>query len=119
RIDGRGGRLGPDLSRIPANQSNQVLTRAVRDASATFTVGFEPVTIVTRDGQQIRGTRKAEDVFSIQIMDTRERLQGYLKTNLRSVTRDKQSLMPDFGPDRLADPDLNDLLAFLATRRVS
>lgn len=119
RIDGRGGRLGPDLSRIPANQSNQVLTRAVRDASASFTVGFEPVTIVTRDGQQIRGTRKAEDVFSIQIMDTRERLQGYLKTNLRSVTRDKQSLMPDFGPDRLADQDLNDLLAFLATRRVS
>jgi putative heme-binding domain-containing protein len=119
RIDGRGGRLGPDFSRIPANLSNQVLTRGIRDASASFTAGFEPIAIVTRDGQQIRGTRKAEDVFSIQIMDTRERLQGYLKTNLREVTREKKSLMPDFGADRLSDQDLNDLLAFLGERRVS
>jgi hypothetical protein len=34
-------------------------------------------------------------------MDTNERLQGYLKANLREVIRDKKSLMPDFGPDRL------------------
>lgn len=119
RIDGRGGRLGPDLSRIAASQSNQVLTRAIRDASASFTTGYQPVTLITRDGQQIRGTRKGEDVFSIQIMDTRERLQGYLKANLREVTREKKSLMPDFGPDRLSDQGLNDLLAFLGTRRIS
>src|SRR5713226_5111704 len=79
RVNGRGGRLGPDLSRIAASQSNQVLTRAIRDASESFTSGYEPVTLITRDGQQIRGTRKGEDAFSIQIMDTRERLQGYPK----------------------------------------
>ena len=85
RVNGRGGRLGPDLSRIAANQSNQVLARAIRDASAAFTSGYEPVTLVARDGQQIRGTRKGEDAFSIQIMDTTRRLQGYLKANLREV----------------------------------
>jgi cytochrome c oxidase cbb3-type subunit 3 len=119
RIDGRGGRLGPDFSRIAANLTNQALTRGIRDASASFAAGYEPVALVTRDGQQIRGTRKAEDVFSIQIMDTRERLQGYLKANLREVTREKKSLMPDFGPDRLSEQDVNDLLAFLGARRVS
>jgi putative heme-binding domain-containing protein len=119
RVNGRGGRLGPDLSRIAATQSNQVLTRAIRDASASFTSGYEPITLVTRDGQQIRGTRKGEDPFSIQIMDARERLQGFLKANLRDVIRDNKSLMPDFTPDRLSDPDLNDLLAYLATLRIS
>ena len=119
RVNGTGGRLGPDLSRIAANQSNQVLTRAIRDASASLASGYETVTLVTRDGQQIRGTRKGEDAFSIQIMDTGERLQGYLKANLREVIRDKKSLMPDFGPDRLSDADLNDLLAFLGTLRIS
>ena len=119
RVNGRGGRLGPDLSRIAANQSNQALTRAIRDASASFTSGYEPITIVTRDGQQIRGTRKGEDSFSVQIMDVRERLQGYLKANVREVTRDKKSLMPDFTPDRLSDKDLNDLLAYLGTLRIS
>ena len=119
RVNGRGGRLGPDLSRIAASQSNQLLTRAIRDASASLTSGFETVALVTRDGQTIRGTRKGEDAFSVQIMDARERLQGYLKTNLREVTRDKKSLMPDFGPDRLSDQDLDDLLAFLGTLRIS
>jgi putative heme-binding domain-containing protein len=117
RVNDAGGRLGPDLSRLAASQSNQVLTRAIRDASASLTSGYETVTLVTRDGQQIRGTRKSEDAFSIQIMDTGERLQGYLKANLREVIRDKKSLMPDFGPDRLSDRDLNDLLAFLGTLR--
>jgi putative heme-binding domain-containing protein len=119
RIKGRGGRLGPDLSRLAASQSNRVLTEAIRHASASFTRGFEPVTLITRDGQRIRGTRKGEDPFSIQIMDTNERLEGYLKADLREVIHETQSLMPDFGTDRLSDEDLNDLLAFLGTFRVA
>lgn len=119
RVNGRGGRLGPDLSRIAANQSSQVLTRAIRDASVSFTSGYEPVTLVGRDGRNIRGARKGEDAFSIQIMDTSGRLQGYVKADLREVARDKMSLMPDFGLDRLSEQDLNDVLAFLGTLRIS
>ena len=119
RINDHGGYLGPDLSRIAASQSNQVLTEAIRNASASFTSGYEPVTLVTRDGQRIQGARKAEDAFSIQIMDTHERLQGYVKGNLREVIRERTSLMPDFGPDRLSNQDLNDVVAYLATFRAS
>jgi len=118
RVNGRGGRLGPDLSQI-GNQTRQALRRSIREASAAFSSGFEPVTLVTRDGQQIRGARKSEDPFSIQIMDTHERLQGYLKTDLRDVTRDTTSLMPDYGADRLNEQDLDDLLGFLATLRAT
>jgi putative heme-binding domain-containing protein len=117
RINGRGGFLGPDLSRIAASQSNQLLTKAIRDASASFTSGYEPVTIVTRNGTRMRGVRKAEDAFSIQIMDTYGRLQGYVKDDLTDVVHEKQSLMPDFGQDRLTDQELDDLLAFLDTFR--
>jgi hypothetical protein len=75
------------------------------------------VTIVTKSGERIRGVRKNEDEFSIQIMDTRERLQGYLKDNLAEVRVEKQSLMPVYGADRLNDRDLNDLLQYLTTLR--
>ena len=75
--------------------------------------------LATRDGQRIQGVRKAEDAFSIQIMDTHERLQGYLKSNVREVVRDKTSLMPDFGPDRLSAQDLDDVVAYLATFRAA
>jgi hypothetical protein len=77
------------------------------------------VTVTTHEGKQIRGVRKAEDAFSIQIMDTGGRLQGYVKADLREVVHEQKSLMPDFGPDRLSDRALDDLLAFLGTLRIS
>lgn len=118
-VNDRGGRLGPDLSRIASSQSREALRRSIRDASAAITSGYEPVTLVTRDGQRIRGVRKGEDAFSIQIMTSRERLQGYVKAELREVSRDTQSLMPSFGADRLSDIDLDDLLEYLGTLRAN
>lgn len=116
-VRGRGGRLGPDLSQIAQTQSRAQLTLAIRAASDSTPAGYRPVTLVTRDGQRIRGAMKSEDAFSIRIMDTEERLQGYLKSTLREVIREPGSLMPDLGPDRLNDTDLEDLLAFLTTLR--
>jgi hypothetical protein len=75
------------------------------------------VTLVTREGERIRGVKKNEDEFSIQIMDTRERVQGFLKANLTELTNDKQSLMPVYGADRLNDRDLDDLLRYLTSLR--
>ena len=46
----------------------------------------QTVTIVTRDGREIRGERRNEDAFSIQL-DADGRLQGFLKTDLRDVKR--------------------------------
>ena len=83
--------------------------REIRTPSEWMPPGFETVTLVTKDGQRIRGAKKAEDVFSIQIMDTRERIQGYSKASLQEVIYEKTSLMPAYGPARLNDGDLNDL----------
>ena len=71
--------------------------------------------MVTEGGERIRGLKKAEDAFSIQIVDTAERLQGYLKADLRDVQDEAQSLMPPFGPDQLSDGDLDNLLRFLTS----
>ena len=79
RVAGRGGRLGPDLTRIGVARSRAALVREIRTPSEWMPPAFETVTLVTKDGQRIRGAKKNEDVFSIQVMDTRERIQGYLK----------------------------------------
>ena len=79
--------------------------------------GYQPVTIVTRDGQRIRGVKKNEDAFSVQIMDTHERLQGYVKSDLKEVIDEETSLMPDFGSDRLSEADLGDLVVYLQRLR--
>jgi len=117
RVSGNGGRIGPDLSRIGVQRSRAALTREIRTPSEWMAPNFETVTLVTKDGQRIRGVKKAEDVFSIQIMDTRERIQGYLKSNLQEVVYEKNSLMPTFGTAQLPDSDLRDLLGYLTSLR--
>jgi putative heme-binding domain-containing protein len=116
RVKGRGGQLGPDLSRIGSARSRQVLQNKIRGASDNIRPGYEPVTVVTRDGRRIRGVKKNEDEFSIQIMDTTERLQGFMKSTV-AVTDEPRSLMPAYGADRLSDRDLDDLLRYLGTLR--
>lgn len=117
RVNGTGGRLGPDLSRIGAARTRNALVRQIRGAVEDFRSGYEPVTLTPPNGQPIHGVKKNEDLFSVQIMDTRERIQGYLKEDMREVKNDTRSAMPAFGPDRLNDHDLDDLLAYLQTLR--
>lgn len=117
RVNGRGGRLGPDLSRIGAARTRAAIVRRIRGGVETFQEGFAPVTVTAKNGQAIQGVKKNEDLFSVQIMDSRERIQGYLKSDVREVTSGTRSAMPAFGPDSLSENDLNDVAAFLATRR--
>jgi putative heme-binding domain-containing protein len=117
RVAGLGGRLGPDLTRIGIARSRAALVREIRTPSEWIPSAYETVTLVTKDGQRIRGVKKNEDVFSIQIMDTRERIQGHLKSSLQEVIYEKSSLMPAFGPGRVSDSDLNDLVGYLSTLR--
>jgi len=119
RVGARGGRLGPDLTRIGVARSRAALVREIRTPSEWLAPGFETVTLVTRDGQRIRGTKKNEDTFSIQVMDMRERIQGYLKADLEQVVYEKDSLMPAFGAARLNDGDLHDLVGYLSSLRGS
>lgn len=116
-VNGKGGRLGPDLTRIGVARSRTALEREIRNASEYIPQGYEPVTVVMRDGRQIKGARRNEDSFSIQIMDTREQVSTFLKKDLREVIEEKKSLMPDYGPDKLTESELNDLLAYLGTLR--
>jgi len=117
RVAGRGGRIGPDLTRIGAARSRAALAREIRTPSEWIPPAFETVTVVTKDGQRIRGAKKNEDVFSIQVMDVRERIQGFVKANLQEVIYEKDSLMPAFGPGRLSESDLNDVVGYLSSLR--
>jgi putative heme-binding domain-containing protein len=117
RVDAEGGRLGPDLSRIGSARSREVLVARLRTGVDQSRSGFQPVTITPESGPAIRGVKKNEDLFSVQIMDTRERIQGYEKDKVMSVVDGTRSLMPIFGPERLSDSDLNDLVRYLGTLR--
>lgn len=116
-VDGHGGALGPNLSRIALSRSRESLERSIRDPDDTIESGFRAISLETTDGRRIEGIVKAEDAFSIQIIDSDQRLSGYDLSQLSMVVREERSLMPRFGRRNLDQSELDDVLAFLATLR--
>ena len=117
RVNGVGGRLGPDLSRIGAARAREVLELRIRGGVEGFLPGYEPVTLTPQEGQAVVGVKKNEDLFSVQIMDTRERIQGYDKAALKEMQNNSRSAMPPFGSNRISESDLDDLIRYLQTLR--
>jgi putative heme-binding domain-containing protein len=125
-VQGRGGVLGPDLSRVGEARSVPYLIDSIREPSKELSSGmldpnnhyglplvYDTVTVATANGQKIVGVAKNEDTFSIQLLDTNQRLQFFLTKDLQEVTHERKSLMPAYSEQMLKPADLQDLLAYL------
>jgi len=112
RVDGKGGRLGPDLSDVGANRSPGSLQRSIVDPSSQMFPINRPVRIVTRDGRVINGRRLNEDTYTVQISDTEGRLISLNKSDLREFTIMTKSNMPSY-KDELTSDEIADVVAYL------
>jgi cytochrome c oxidase cbb3-type subunit III len=123
-IAGKGGRLGPDLTTTGAGRAAGYIIESVRypsrrlaqgisEAMKEFSTEYETVKVETADGQKFSGVLLNEDSFTLQMLDTREQLHLFEKSQLRSFEKSRESLMPAYDEKTLSDKDLNDILAFL------
>ena len=62
-----------------------MIVRRIRGGIEGFREGYAPVTLTPQTGSPISGVKKNEDLFSVQIMDTSERIQGYEKDKMKAV----------------------------------
>jgi putative heme-binding domain-containing protein len=129
-VAGKGGRLGPDLSRVGAARSPKYLAEKLRNPIGSTAAGlmepgkewpleFGTVTVVTRSGETIQGVVRNEDSYSIQLMDLSENLHSYMKKDLIEVKHVEKSAMPAYSEDMLDGAQLRDLVAFLSSLRGS
>lgn len=114
RVSGRGPRLAPDLSDIGLARTPASLLRSLLDPSSGMMPINRPVRIVTRDGRTITGRRLNEDTYTVQLIDSMERLVSIAKADIRSLTVETTSPMPSFA-DRFTADEVADLLAYLLT----
>jgi alcohol dehydrogenase (cytochrome c) len=126
-VNARGGIVGPDLSnagRLPPAVLQAKITSP--DSAAATTSGRgggrggatpATVTVKTRDGQQIRGVRRNEDTFSLQMIDLSGQLRLLDKSQLASVIVEETSLHPADYATRLSNGDVAHLVAYLGTLR--
>jgi len=123
-VEGKGGRLGPDLTGVGGSRTREAIIDSVRnpsrrlawgltEATKEFPQEYESVTAVTADGKEIKGVTMNEDSFSVQIMDVNEQIHLLEKDKLRSFQKSRESAMPKYDAAVLSDKDLEDIVAFL------
>jgi putative heme-binding domain-containing protein len=123
-VEGKGGRLGPELTGVGGSRTPDAIVDSVRnpsrhlapgltEATKEFPQEYESVTVVTADGKQITGVTLNEDSFSVQIMDASEQIYLLDKDRLRSFRKSRESAMPKYDADALSDQDLEDIVAYL------
>lgn len=114
-VQGRGGRLGPELTSIAKERRQEDLRRALAEPSAKLRPGYRTVVATFLDGRSVTGVAKNEDTFSLQLMDRQEKLHLLDKAKLREVKQTHESLMP---VSKLTATETDDVLAFLKSGTV-
>ena len=101
-VDGKGGRLGPDLTSVGRSRTHEAMVESVRnpsrrlawgltEATKEFPQEYESVTAMTADGKEIKGVTLNEDSFTVQIMDANEQIHLLQKDKFAFVSENPAS----------------------------
>lgn len=116
RVGARGSSVGPNLTRSGRQRSVAFLRESVVSPDDDITPGYATITVVTRDGKQITGVEKGFDNFWAGLTDLSGRYHSFQKDDVKSIQREYRSLMPLNYGRLFSDRELEDLVAFLASR---
>ena len=112
RVNGIGPRTAPDLSEIGAIRTPASLQRNLLDPGAAILPINRPVRIVTRNEETIIGRRLNEDTYTVQLIDSEERLLSLIKSDLVEY---EVSENPTMEPTTLSSDEVADLIGYLLT----
>ena len=116
-ISGRGRRMGPELTQVGRQRSAAYLRESIVSPGADLTPGFGTITVITKDGKKIVGVQRGFDDFSAQLMDASETYYSFQRSDVASIRLEYRSLMPNTFARLFGEPELNDLVAYLASLR--
>jgi putative heme-binding domain-containing protein len=114
RISGAGSRIGPDLTEVGGQRRVAELEKSIVDPGAQVLPSQRSVRVVTRDGVTTTGRLLNHDAFTVQLLDTKEQLRSFQKSNLREYVLVDNSPMPSYR-DKLSAEELSDLVSYLVS----
>jgi cytochrome c oxidase cbb3-type subunit III len=82
-VAGSGSGVGPDLTRIGALRGALELQRSLIEPAADVQAPNRFYRVVLKDGTAVTGRLLTHDTFTVQLLDTKERLRSYAKSELR------------------------------------
>jgi cytochrome c oxidase cbb3-type subunit III len=116
-LEGVGTGYGPELTGIGERRNAAFLKKVVSRPSTELPENFMFVRAITASGEIVEGIRANEDTFTIQVKDAGEHFHSLRKDELRDLHKlQGETPMPAF-EGVLSAKELEDLVAYLASRR--
>ncbi|MDP6560358.1 MAG: c-type cytochrome, partial [Candidatus Binatia bacterium] len=106
-IGGKGGTVGPELTKIAAVQTPQYILESVLEPSKVVPKEFKPTLIITKKGQYLAGIVKGEDEKIIRLANSQGKFQEVLKAEIKERVPQDTSLMPENFAEILTVQDLH------------
>jgi putative heme-binding domain-containing protein len=114
RVGDRGSRVGPDLSDIGALRRNVEIERSLIEPDEEVLPQNRYYRVTTKQGATVTGRLLNVDTFTVQILDSSEKLVSLQRSDLRESGFVGRSPMPSYR-DKLSSQELADVVAYLAT----
>ena len=118
RVKARGSRLGPDLTEIGSVRRSVELERSILEPDAEILPQNRFVRVVTRDDVTITGRLLNQDTFTVQLIDSMERLRSLERSKLKEYVFLDKSPMPSY-QNKFDPRELADLVSYLVSLKKS
>ncbi len=112
-VGGVGSGVGPDLTRIGAVRGALELERALVEPAADVQAANRFYRVVMRDGTAVTGRLLSHDTFTVQLLDTKQQLRSFVKSDLREHGF-AESPMPSYR-GTLTPQELADVVSYLVS----
>lgn len=116
-VDGRGGAVGPNLSRIGGAMTREKLIESILDPSREVSPQFTSWTLVSTDGQVLTGMIVHENEGTTVLGDSTGKTTTVKTADVEERVPQKTSVMPEKLAERMTRREFLDLIAFLESLR--
>lgn len=114
RVGTNGSRVGPDLSDIAALRRTAEIERSLLEPDEEVLPQNRYYRVVTKQGETIIGRILNLDTFTVQMLDSKERLLSLNRSDLREAGFVEKSPMPSYR-DKFSSQELADIVTYLAS----
>jgi putative heme-binding domain-containing protein len=112
-----GRAFGPDLTHIASKYTREQLLEQIVEPSKTIADGFTGQIVQTTDGDAISGLLERSDPSEVVIKDATSQVVRLPRSQVKSLTPQALSIMPEGLLDGLEPQQAADLLEFVASQK--
>ena len=114
RAEDNGTRTGPDLSDIGMQRRATELEKSLVDPASGVLPQHRSVQVTPKSGPAITGRLLNEDTFTLQLIDSQERLRTFVIADLRNYSVLTDSRMPSY-KEKFTRQELADMVSYLVS----